>query len=306
MKKLFLVGLLFLLPFCVLAADHTVSEAKLAAHKKLSNTNADALKESLQKDMQAQKASIDTDILVLRTQNDLIQSYQSSILSTVYWALGVALSLAFFLAGYGWWTNHKLFEVEKERIQDQLNSKINELETKLALRLETNRSELEKAVDAKGEAQLSRLLSEMGEVRSNISDLNTGANSLSEKLRKSSELFVKRIGETDSKIVALAADLEVELRFVEEYVWEARGVPANILRAQCSGIEQALINKSIPYINMTLLRMKSTIQNYFLDKAGSIEKSQYDEIYTLLTNIGKTKGVQVGEIFEALGKLKVA
>lgn len=80
MKKIiFLSCLLLLLPFSVLAADHPVNEAELAAYKELSQARTDALKESIQKDMQAQLAQIVAQDKRVDRQDKMLDSFSARI-----------------------------------------------------------------------------------------------------------------------------------------------------------------------------------------------------------------------------------
>ncbi len=74
-KIIFLACLLLLLPFGVLAAERSASEADLAAYKELSQARTDALKESLQKDMQAQTARIEAMDKLIERQDQLLDHF---------------------------------------------------------------------------------------------------------------------------------------------------------------------------------------------------------------------------------------
>ena len=70
---------MLLLPFSVLAADHSVNEAELAAYKELNQVRTDALKESLQKDMQAQSAKIEAQDKRVDRQDKMLESFSARI-----------------------------------------------------------------------------------------------------------------------------------------------------------------------------------------------------------------------------------
>lgn len=78
-KKTFFACLFLLLPFCVLAAEHPVSEANLAAYKELNQARADAFKESLQKDVQAQSAHIEAQDKRIDRQDKMLDSFSARI-----------------------------------------------------------------------------------------------------------------------------------------------------------------------------------------------------------------------------------
>lgn len=89
-RIVFLTSLLLFLPLGVFAADHPVTETELSAYKELTQTRIDALKESLQKDIQAQTAHIEAQNKQLEQQNKLLDSFSARI-----------GDISIFLTGFG-------------------------------------------------------------------------------------------------------------------------------------------------------------------------------------------------------------
>lgn len=80
MNKIIFPACLFLmLPFCVLAAEQSVSKAELVTYKELSQTRTDALKESLQKDIQTQTVRIESLDKRVERQDKLLDSFSVRI-----------------------------------------------------------------------------------------------------------------------------------------------------------------------------------------------------------------------------------
>ncbi|MDP3589973.1 MAG: hypothetical protein Q8R54_05475, partial [Methylobacter sp.] len=79
-------------------------------------------------------------IKILDAQLQATKSYQSSFLDTVHWALSVVLALVVFLIGYGWITNFKMHERDKELLKGELEvyvrSKAIELDDMFKTKLE--------------------------------------------------------------------------------------------------------------------------------------------------------------------------
>jgi tetratricopeptide (TPR) repeat protein len=100
-RRLILTCLFFLLPTSVLAAQHPVDENNLAAYKELSQVRTDALKESLQKDIQAQTARIDAQDKRVERQDKLLDSFSARIgdLSFTLTVAGFILTMAGLAAG---------------------------------------------------------------------------------------------------------------------------------------------------------------------------------------------------------------
>lgn len=257
--------------------------------------------EEIQFSSQIQKQSLN-EVDLLKEQNKLIREYQASILSTVYWALSGVFTVLAFLAGFGWWSNFKMYEADKVRLQQDLDSKINELDSKLALRLEENRTELERAVDVKGEAQLSRLLSELTDVRANISKLSDESRQRSDEIKEVQEELKKNF----SQLLKFIRLTEGETRFVEEQVWELKGIPNNILMTQCQAIDAALAAENLDAVNNVLGRLQRTLQKYYItEQEKLLDKTLYDKIHDRLNKLGDKNAILAKEILELLGKIQV-
>ena len=60
------------------------------------------------------------EVIALRAQLEIMRQYDGRILSTVYWSLGVIATLVLLLAGYGWYTNYRVYERDKTAMQQDL------------------------------------------------------------------------------------------------------------------------------------------------------------------------------------------
>ena len=132
-KKIVLAGLLLLLPFCVLAAERPVSEAELSAYKELSQARADALKESLQKDIQAQTARIEAQDKLIGRQDQLLDNFSGRISDLLTF-----LTLFGLLAGLlGYFTVSSRAKKEAEAWMEKegpkaIDAKLKELDSHIA------------------------------------------------------------------------------------------------------------------------------------------------------------------------------
>jgi hypothetical protein len=72
-----------------------------------------------------------------------LEKFQSAVLSTVYWSLGTVGSLTAILLGFGWFTNLRLYERDKEILREQVTNwtKRNEIEVADLLRRSANEIE---------------------------------------------------------------------------------------------------------------------------------------------------------------------
>jgi hypothetical protein len=76
--------------------------------------------------------------LLLR-QIKTIEGFDDKILKTVHWALGAVFAVAALLVGYGWFTNFKMGEKDRQRLKEETLNDAN----KSLLQM---RAEIEKAV----------------------------------------------------------------------------------------------------------------------------------------------------------------
>ena len=143
-NKIILTCLFFLLPSCVLAAERSVNDANLAAYKELNQARTDALKESLQKDMQVQAARIDAQDKRVERQDKLLDSFSARIsdMSFSLTVAGIILTLVGIVAGLlGYFTvssraKNEAREVAEEWVlqegQKAIDAKFGDLDSHIA------------------------------------------------------------------------------------------------------------------------------------------------------------------------------
>jgi len=64
------------------------------------------------------------EVLLLRTQIEVMRSYDQKLLDTVYWCLGVAVALFVLMAGFNWVTYSRSYERDKESLRAELQAVI--------------------------------------------------------------------------------------------------------------------------------------------------------------------------------------
>ncbi|OAI44021.1 hypothetical protein AYO43_09635 [Nitrospira sp. SCGC AG-212-E16] len=70
-----------------------------------------------------QRAS-ETEIAVLRARLEEEQTHNGAVLQTVYWSLGVLVTLAIALIGFGWFANFRVYERDKEALATALDAHV--------------------------------------------------------------------------------------------------------------------------------------------------------------------------------------
>jgi hypothetical protein len=67
------------------------------------------------------QSELDTEVIALRAQLEVMRQYDERLLETVYWALGTAVALILFAAGAGWYANFRSYQRDKESLKRELH-----------------------------------------------------------------------------------------------------------------------------------------------------------------------------------------
>ncbi|WP_041059980.1 hypothetical protein [Vibrio owensii] len=153
-------------------------------------------------------------ISLLKVQIASMESFQDTLISTVFWSLGTIFSLALILIGYNWISGVRAYEKEKKIFELELNSNL--------------KVELEKA---KSEIQL---LAEK---------LNSGLNeNIDEKISSLRSFYDTRLSLTNDSISRKIFYLEYNLRELERIEWSNQKVYNNCLS---SSLQLLLISNEL-------------------------------------------------------------
>jgi hypothetical protein len=230
------------------------------------------------------------EVLVLQTQNKLIKDYQSSLMDTVLWALGVVCTIAVFIAGFGWWSNFKVYENDKKRLKEELDLSLAERIAQLELRLTSSNADFTRVIEARVEAMLNRAYAEQTALQAKINELATKLEELSKRL-----------------VAAKKDNLQVNaaLRRVEETVWDIRDIPENILVTQSQGLEAELEADLISNAKWTLERMKKVLEKSFINGNEHMSRGTIEILLDALpTNISEL-GVELTAVRSLLERVNV-
>ena len=251
------------------------------------------------------------EIALLREQVKVMKDYHGSLLDTVYLALGGVFTMAVLLSGFAWWSNFKLLDGDKRRLQEDMTGRISELEAKLGqqtaelesdILLKNNafRLEIERTVDAKSEAHLSRLSSETGDVRTQLTSVVQQVNDLTKDWLKTQNEVKNKFAEVKKEFSRSAADL----RLAEENIWELKEIPANILLTQVQGLN-AVVESNPDLIKLFLSRMKETIEKGFLISDKSLKNNELSLIKGSLSVVSQVNPIETAEVQDLLSKIKI-
>jgi hypothetical protein len=200
--------------------------------------------------------------ILLKSQNKLIQDYQSSLISTVYWALGIVATIFTLLMGFSFFTNFKFYEKDKTQLKLDLNSLIEIFKSELLTEFERNKNEIEKTFEAKNEDHIKILLNQNSEIRSHIENIRAELLGEVKSIKTSHSKFAEKYRDLEKSILKSEADF----RAIEEMVWELKDNPECILVTQSQGVDAAVAAENKYALQSVLKRMNETLTEHFLEK----------------------------------------
>lgn len=104
-------------------------------------------------------------IRLLQTQVQVMKDYHSSLLDTVYWALGGVFMVVSIILGFGWFANFKVYERDKQAMRDELDAQLKSQRAELTEKTANLSAELTESVTAQLEKAATSL---HGQVTSEI------------------------------------------------------------------------------------------------------------------------------------------
>ncbi|MGM6659083.1 hypothetical protein [Vibrio parahaemolyticus] len=236
----------------------------------------------------------------MKAKNQLLKEYQSSLLDTVYWSLSFLGGITVLLIGYGWWSNSKIHEKDKQEIKQEISTLVKEWEVRIKLdNTELNKEQL-KTIDAK-----------MGRVSDQLRDteksLKKQLDAYNEDFKNSNIAISEKVSSLESDVSDLNSakvQLQIDLSLVEERVWDTRGVISNVLLTQAEGIESALELGKDGTIDLILIRLKETLENLLNSPTPELKPFFIDSVRSVLIKLDRPYSVKVSEVLELLDKIK--
>lgn len=189
---------------------------------------------------------------LLLQQAKLIQAYDDKILRTVHFALAAVFSIAALLVGYGWFTNFKMAEKDRQRLKEETLNEANANALKMRYELD---SRLQEAITSADDKAL-RLKQELSTMATSLS------TSLEQRTIKFSSELVEQVSthrrEIDSALRDIIAKQLPEL--------EARSTAA--IEKGDARITQAL-KQSAEHTKTELLVVKVTLYRNLARQAAN-------------------------------------
>ncbi len=241
------------------------------------------------------------EVKLLEKQIATMKEYHSSLLDTVYWALGTVATVSVLLVGFGWLANFKFHESEKKRLIDELDAKLKEALASIDTRLSINEVEVIKSVDLRIDNQVTRVARDIDIARAEALRQHESNTSAIEQLKSK----ISVLDDAQTKGEKRDSEVEAALRQVEEHVWDLKGIPTNTLITQAQGLQASIAAEHRFYITSTLQRMKKTIQNSILPAGGTMPKPILDSMKEDVAKVVAIEPIEAAAVSQLLEKIKI-
>jgi len=240
------------------------------------------------------------EIALLRAQVKSSKEYQDTLLNIVCWSLSGTLAIALLLAGFGWWSNFKIYEADKKRLSDDFEARIIKLKSDLELKAMSFNSELEKIVDEKNAQYFERIQKETLVLRSEIPSVRSEFLERLALIEKPIQGLSKKTIDNEKSVY----DLEATLRDVEENIWEMKGVWPNVLLTQGQRVRAAIRADNKYQVEGALEDMVETIEKMI--KIGKSVDQNFVKLFTsAVKNASESNPIEVTKVLESFSKIKV-
>lgn len=262
-------------------------------HKKITTPTASSVV--------ADSAASEAEIKYLKLQIALMKENDNALLNTIYWTLGTVATVTVLLVGFGWLSNFKFHDSEKQRIKDELDSKINEAMSKINSKASLDRLELNKDIDIRIEKQTET-------IEKNIEIVRVDLIERLARIAESLPIIESKIKESSVKIAAAENRshwIETNIRIIEENIWDLKNVPANILITQFQGLQSAIACNSDFYIKSILESMINTVDEKFIKAELPFPKDMLSHIKNEVQNAVQKCPIEASRALDSLSKIKV-
>lgn len=183
---------------------------------------------------------LDSLLIVVQAQNELMHAYHDRILSTVYWSLGGLGVIAGVLLGYGWYANFRIYERDKAALRQELRAN---LQVDLSGVRETFFAALEDY----------RTVSDARYVEHQKQTMEVGHRA-AESVRDSLRMDISIIRES-------VDELSFSLLEIEANTWRAKDVLSNELLTLVKMVRMAVRKSEDWRVSSTLDRIRQTFRD---------------------------------------------
>lgn len=241
------------------------------------------------------------ELLIARTQAATMKEYHSSLLDTVYWALGVVVTVALLVGGFSWYSTFRVYEADKRDLRRDMEANDKQVLAEVDARLTAGVARTLEQIEAKLAALTERMTREADIARESWASERKG---LSEAITKL-ENAVGILKQSDAELDRGLHYSETKLRRVEEHMWETEGLFGNVLLTQLQGLEAALKGRYKNTVRSILERMSSTAKKMASEKED-MSKSMVESVASDVKMAAGLEPVLTNAVLEALAKIPLS
>jgi hypothetical protein len=217
----------------------------------------------------------------LADQNKMLKEFQSSLLSTVWWALGVVVALALGLGGFSWFSTHKLYDSDKRALRDEFNQSIEDVQAKVSSTLALKLAESISSVDKLLQTTLS-------ETRTKMIGIDEDQVAFKDEI---------------TKLQSEVAYTHAEMRMTEFRIWETKGIPINMLVTLSQALEAITKTDRAWYVKHVFGDMKKVMKEHFIDVQTPIAETARTRIKARIEAAGRLDEVGSTELLQLLAEI---
>lgn len=218
--------------------------------------------------LESQRAAAENELKILKEKNILVSEFQGTLISVVFWSLGVVVSVVLLLVGASFITNFKMHEKDLQRVRDDYESKIKVFGSEIDANFSRVSREILEAQDARSQQDLNRVLDQTNQIRAQF-----------EVFRLALEAKVAETSKSAGRAEAIADivnekqhSLALEMRRVEAMVWNIRKIPTNVLITYLQALDSALITRNDWDIDDTVKRIIEVLEEFAVEQTPVTKK----------------------------------
>ena len=246
------------------------------------------------------EAALSNELNILKEKNLLMGEFQSTLLSTVIWSLGVAVSIVLVLVTASFFTNFKVHERDIQRIQDDYAAKLEVLNSDVNSKLAKVSKEIDIRHEARSQQDLDRMLSQATELRSQFEKVRV---LLEEKLTEATRSAVRAEVQAD-KLKEDHLGIVSDISRLEINVWELKKIPGNVLIASIEGLNAAMKNSDEWSIDDFTAKIRQVIEEHFVTTQRPLSEFHVDFLTKSKTDLSKSRPEHAAEISAMLATCK--
>ena len=212
------------------------------------------------------EVSVQAKTEILKAELSAIRSYHNSLLDTVYWALGTIVGLAVLLVSSSWYTNFKLNESDKARLQEEVDKKIAEAQSLAGRDLQSLADRLDGKLGRDSIAISNRFSAEIDDLKHELRAVDRQLSTDLKDLQDALKIMLT----LPDKINRQLNRIDCQTQLNTERIWEIKESPIKVLLSQYFTLRTAIKMRDNDEIARVLARMKDNLRDQVLPSGKKV------------------------------------